>query len=103
MYEVKTKLLKHDNKLEKRDTHSACLTVTLKHERLPVPSAVNGYNDAARFEGCPKAASRSGYCAVHLRVQRASMECMCHAHRDVHEDSRPADEEPLPKRVKLDA
>ena len=93
MYDVKTKLLKHDNKLEKRDTHSACLTVTLKHERLPVPSAVNGYNDAARFEGCPKAATRAGYCAVHQRVNNECNRCpQC-----------PADEESNPKRVKLDA
>ena len=103
MYDVKTKLLKHENEIEKRDTHSACLTVTLKHERYLVPSAVNGYNDAARFEGCPKAASRSGYCAVHLRVQRASMVCMDHVHPDVHEDPRPATEEQNPKRLKLDA
>ena len=96
-------LLEPENRIEKRDTHSTCLKVTLKHGRKPVTSAVNGYNNAARFEGCPKAASRSGYCAVHLRVQRASMVCMDHVHPDVHEDPRPADEESNPKRVKLDA
>ena len=92
MYDVKTKLFKHDNKIETRDTHSTCLTVTLKHERLPVPSAVNGYNDAARFEGCPKAATRAGYCGVHRAESNRCPDCPV-----------TVAEEPNPKRVKLDA